>query len=63
VNVGRSDPRRQKHGWISDPVHEYHVELWYAPTRDNLWRCAEYRLTEAQDMHEFDRSHPAHDRA
>jgi hypothetical protein len=52
VNVECSDPREQKRGWISDPVHEYHVELWHAPASGNLWRCAEHRLTEAHDVHE-----------
>jgi len=52
VKIRHSDPREQKQGWISDPIREYHVELWYAPERGNLWSCAEYRLTEAQDMHD-----------
>lgn len=52
MNIDRSDPRQQKHGWISDPIHEYHVEIWYAPESGNLWRCTEHRLTEAQDVNE-----------
>ena len=39
-------------GWITEPIREYHVELWFAPESDGMWASGEYRLSDAADVHE-----------
>jgi hypothetical protein len=46
------DPREERQGWITEPIREFRVELWFPPKSGNMWSCGDYRLIDAQDVQE-----------